>query len=135
MGQTATSSVSQVTVYSAQRTDSYTYSSSISGYTPTESATSGNTFIIVDAQVRNTGSNEIYASASDFSLSDPEGNRYDPQMYLGNDGLGYLQELFKNQQKRGKVLFQVPSTATNLILYYNFGNVISGPQLASWTIT
>jgi len=49
-------------------------------------------------------------------MSDSEGNRYDPEMYTGDDSMGYLKELYKSQKVRGKILFEVPQNAKNLKL-------------------
>jgi FlaG/FlaF family flagellin (archaellin) len=134
IGGTATNPERQVTVFSAQKKPSYTWVGSSSSYTFTEKAKAGNTFIIIDAEVKNIGSDRMYASSGDFSVSDSEGNRYDPVMYVGDDSLGYFKELYKSQKVRGKVVFEVPLNASNLVLYYDFGNLFSGTKLASWKI-
>jgi hypothetical protein len=134
IGQSATTSKQQVTVFSARKTSSYTWTGSTSSYTFTEKATSGKTFILVEAEIKNIGSDRMYASAGDFSISDSEGNRYDPELYAGEDALGLFQELYKNQKVKGKVVFEIPTSADNLILYYDFGDIISGTRLASWKI-
>lgn len=123
----------QVTVSSVQKTSTY-YWTGVSGTKYPTTAKSGNTFIFIDAVVKNIGSDRMYASAGDFSMSDSEGNRYDPAMYSGDDSLGYFTELYKNQKVSGKVLFEVPQTAKSLVLYYDFGNAFSGTKLASWKI-
>jgi DNA-directed RNA polymerase subunit RPC12/RpoP len=132
IGQMASNPERQVTAYSAQKVSSYTVT--FSNYPITTQAKSGNIFIFIDTEVKNIGSDRIYASAGDFSMSDSEGNRYDPEMYTGDDSLGYFKELYRNQKARGKVLFEIPLTAKNLKLYYDFGNLFSGTKLASWTI-
>jgi hypothetical protein len=134
IGGTATNPERQVTVFSVQKVPSYTWVGSSSSYKFTENAKTGNTFIIVDAEVKNIDSDRMYASSGDFSISDSEGNRYDPEMYAGDDGLGYFKELYKSQKVRGKVIFEVPLHANNLVLYYDFGNLFSGTKLASWKI-
>ena len=138
VGQTATTNEKIVTVYTARKTTTYTWSGS-SGYQYPVNAKSGNTFIIIDAEIKYLGSesrstSSSYVSAGDFSMSDQDGNRYDPSVYMGDDGLGYFKELYKNQKVRGKVLFEVPQNVKGLKLYYDFGNVFSGIKLASWTI-
>jgi len=134
IGETASNPERQVTVYSAQKKSTYTWGGSSSSYIFTENAKAGNTFIIIDAEVKNIGSDRMYASTGDFSMSDSEGNRFDPEYYLGDDGLGYSKELYKSQKTRGKVLFEVPQSANKLKLYYDFGNLFSGTKLASWKI-
>jgi len=134
IGGTASNPDRTVTVFSAKKVPSYTWVGSSSSYKFTENAKAGYTFIIIDAEVKNIGSDRMYASSGDFSVSDSEGNRYDPEMYVGDDGLGYFKELYKSQKVRGKVVFEVPLNANNLILYYDFGNLFSGTKLASWKI-
>lgn len=134
IGQTASNPQKQVIVYSAQIIPSYTWKGISQSYTYTQKPSTGNTFILVDTEVKNIGSDRMYASAGDFSVSDSDGNRYDTTMYYGDDGLGYLKELYQNQKTRGKVIFEVPTGSKQLKLYYDFGNLFSGTQLASWKI-
>jgi len=134
IGGTASNPDRTVTVFSAPKTTTYSWTGASGTKYPT-TAKIGNTFIMVDAEVKNIGSDRMYASAGDFSMSDSEGNRYDPTMYTADDSFGYFTELYKNQKIRGKVLFEVPKSANNLILYYDFGNVFSGTKLASWKIS
>jgi hypothetical protein len=90
--------------------------------------------VIVDAEIKNIGSDSMYITMAKFSMSDSEGNRYDPELYVGDDGLSILKELYTNQKTRGKIVFQVPENARKLKLYYDFGNILIGTKLASWPI-
>lgn len=132
IGQMASNPERQVTPYSTQKVSSYTVT--FSNYPIITHAKSGKIFIFIDTEIKNIGSDRIYASAGDFSMGDSEGNRYDPEMYSGDDSFGYFKELYKTQKMRGKILFEVPQNAKNLKLYYDFGNLFSGINLASWPI-
>jgi len=134
IGQSVSNPERQVTVFSAQKNPTYTWRGAASSYTYTEQPKPGNTFIIVDTDIKNIGSDRIYASSGDFSMSDSEGNRYDPEFYAGDDGLSILQELYKNQKTRGKLIFEVPQNAKKLKLYYDLGNLFTGTKLASWSV-
>lgn len=133
IGETVTSQTEQITIFSAQKTPKYTWSYS-SSYKFTENANPGNIFVIIDAEIKNIGSDSMYITMAKFSMSDSEGNRYDPELYAGDDRLSILKELYTNQKTRGKVVFQVPENARKLKLYYDFGNILTGTKLASWSI-
>ena len=99
-----------------------------------ETASPGKIFVIVDAVIKNIGAQSIYASSTQFSITDSKGYKYDPDfMYFGDDGLK-IQQLYLNQLTRGKILFSIPSDATGLKLQYDFGNAISGPKLVTWPL-
>jgi hypothetical protein len=133
LGQTATTRDYAVTVFTATRTEQYRYYSEIFAQYSTETAEPGKTFLLIDAEIRYTGSESTYAGASDFSLEDSEGIRYDPEVvYLGNDDMGYFKELYPNQKVKGKILFIIPKYATGLKIYYNFGNLWTGTNLVYW---
>ena len=63
-----------------------------------------------------------------FSLVDSEGNRFDKEPFHGDGGL-MAGELEKNQYKKGKVLFEIPQNAKNLVVYYDLNGI-----LLSWKI-
>lgn len=134
IGETAKTSKVEVTVFSAKKTKSYNYYSDVFKTNVTEEAKPGKIFILVDAEIKNVGSDRIFVGASEFSITDSEGYKYDPVFYLGNDKLEDFKELFQNQKMRGKVLFEVPEKAQNLRLQYDFGNLFTGTKLASWPI-
>lgn len=95
MGETAKTTKREVTVYSAQKSNTYTWRGS-SGNVYTEAAPAGKTYIMVNVQIKNIGSDSLYASASDFSIADPNGYKYD-QKYASIDNELKSQELFQNQ--------------------------------------
>ncbi|HID40167.1 MAG TPA: DUF4352 domain-containing protein [Calditrichaeota bacterium] len=134
IGETAKTSKIEVTVFSAQKTKSYDYYSDIFKETMTEEAKPGKIFILVDAEIKNVGSNSVFVGSSEFSITDSEGYKYDPALYYGDDGLEMFKELYQNQKMRGKILFEVPENAQDLKLQYNFGNLFIGTKLASWSI-
>jgi hypothetical protein len=45
-----------------------------------------------------------------------------------------IKELYQNQKMKGKVLFEIPESATGLKIQYDFGNLMIGTKLASWVI-
>lgn len=122
----------QATVWSARRTQSYNWSTG--NYNFTEEAENGTTWLIVDAEVKNTGQDTLYASTGDFSLLDGTGNRYEPGLYLGDESFGYLHELSRNEKNRGKILFEVPPEARDLKISYDFGIPYGGTRVGSWPV-
>jgi len=134
IGDTAKTSVLKVTVISVDRTKSYQYYSDVLGKTMVETAPPGKDFVIADVLIKNVASDRVYVALFDFSLVDSDGYRYDPELYLGDDGIEFLQELYPEELIRGKVLFEVPEHATGLKIRYDFGDLFTGVKLASWTI-
>jgi len=116
----------EVTVYSIQKNISYT--SIFYNLTSVKEAANGNTFVIIDAQIKNIGADKITVFPHDFSIVASDGNRYEKIPYYGEDRLG-AGELKKNQHKRGILLFEVSQNAKNVALYYH----IKGKSLA-WKI-
>jgi len=134
IGESAKNSELEVTVISAEKTTSYQWESDYMDYISTETAGSGEQFILVDVEIKNIGSERAYVSTSEFSVSDSEGYRYDTEVYLGKDGLDVFKELYENQKVKGKIVFEVPDTASGLMLQYDFGNIFGDAQLVSWEI-
>ena len=134
IGETAKTSKVEVTVFSAKKTKSYNYYSDVFKTNVTEEAKPGKIFILVDAEIKNVGSDRVFVGASEFSITDSEGYKYDPIPYLGSDELETIKELYQNQKMRGKILFEVPEKAQNLRLQYDFGDLFIGTKLASWSI-
>lgn len=116
----------EVTVYSMQKNISYT--SIFYNVSSVKEASNGNTFVIIDAQIKNSGADKITVFPHDFSMVASDGNRYEKIPYYGEDRLG-AGELKKNQHKRGILLFEVPQNAKNLVLSYH----IKG-KLLTWKI-
>ncbi len=134
VGETANTSKIAVTVISAKKTDHYEYYSDILKETRIEQVSPGNTFVLVEIEIKNIGSDRTYEGSSDFSMVDSEGFKYDPELYYGNDGLEMIKELYQNQKMRGKVLFEVPEDAKGLKIQYDFGSLFTGVKLASWEL-
>jgi len=131
---TAQNSERQVTVYSASKAIAYKYGGP--AVTQVEYAKTGYTFVFVSTSVKNIGPDTITVSSGDFSIRDSEGNRFDPIIHQGtsNASLSYLADLDKNQSINWSIDFEVPLTAKNLALYYDFGNVSNSIRLAYWNI-
>lgn len=134
VGETAKTSKLEVTVLSVERTKAYQYYSDIFKEMMTEKAKPGNDFVIADVIIRNVGSDRVYVALGSFSLVDSNGYRYDPELFLGDDKIDFLQELYPGEVIRGKVLFEVPEQAIGLKIRYDFGNLFVGVRLASWEI-
>lgn len=134
IGQPASGDNARATVYSAQKVQAYTWTTSSSDYSYTEEAETGTSWLIVDVEVENTGSAPLSPSTWDFSLSDGAGNLYEPGVYYGNESFGYQEELSRNQKTRGKLLFGIPRDAQDLKLSYDFGTPYGGTQVATWSI-
>jgi len=131
---TAQNSEQQVTVNSAEKGIAYKYGEA--AVTQVEFAKTGYTFVFVSTNVKNIGPDTITVSGGDFSIRDPEGNRYDPIINKGtsNASLSYLTDLDTNQSISKTIDFEVPLTAKNLAVYYDFGNVSPSIRLAYWNI-
>ncbi len=123
-----------MTVLSVERTKAYQYYSDIFKEMMVEGAKPGKDFVIADVFIRNVGSDRVYVALGSFSLVDSNGYRYDPELYLGDDKLELLQELYPGEVIRGKILFEVPEHATGLKIRYDFGNLLTGVRLVSWEI-
>jgi hypothetical protein len=135
---TAQNSEQQVTVHSAEKGIAYKWGGVSGGiaWTRAEFAKTGYTFVFVRYDVKNIGPDTITVSGGDFSIRDPEGTRYDPIILMGtlSTNGSYLKDLDTNQSISGTIDFEVPLTAKNLALYYDFGNVSPGIRLAYWNI-
>jgi hypothetical protein len=134
IGQTASGDNAQATVWSARKVQAYNWSTSSSDYSYTEEAENGTVYLIIDAEVENTGSETLSPLTWDFSLGDGAGNQYEPGIYYGDESFGYQKELSRNQKARGKILFEIPEDAEDLKLYYDFGTRYGGTQVASWPV-
>lgn len=115
-----------VTVFSAQKTKTFT--SILFNVSTTKEAANGNTFVIIDAQIQNIGPDRITVIPHRFSIVDFEGNSFEKEPYHGSDWL-MAGELYKNQYKKGKVLFEIPQNSKNLVLFYDMNG-----KLFSWEI-
>jgi len=131
---TAQNSERQVTVSSASKGIAYKYGGP--AVMQVEYAKTGYTFVFVSTSVKNIGPDTITVSGGDFSIRDSEGNRFDPIIHKGtsNASLSYLTDLDKNESISGSIDFEVPLTAKNLAVYYDFGNVSNSIRLAYWNI-
>ncbi len=134
VGETAKTTKIEVSVISAQKAKSYNYYSDILKETQTEEASPGKLYVLVDTEIKNVGSDSVFVGYTEFSITDSEGYKYDPTMYLGQDGLEVIKELYQNQKMKGKILFEIPENAKNIKLQYDFGNLFFGTKLASWSI-
>jgi hypothetical protein len=132
VGQAASNAYQRVTVESAVRTDSYDYQHLSLGWV-TAHASSGNIFIIVDALVEDIGTEMLGANAWSFSMSDSQGFGYNLQAYYASDAFNDV-TLYPGQKTGGKMLFEVPVTATGLELAYDFGSYAIGLVLTTWAI-
>jgi len=131
---TAQNSERQVTVNSASKGIAFKYGGP--AVTQVEYAKTGYTFVFVSTSVKNIGPGTITVSGEDFSIRDPEGNRFDPILHHGTWNVSWsnLTDLDKNQTISRTIYFEVPLTAKNLVLYYDFGNVSPSIRLAYWNI-
>jgi hypothetical protein len=95
---------------------------------------SGNTFVILEVKVKQTGSGSEYVSGSDFWLIDSNGNKYDYDSgtYSIDGGLETT-DIYQNQQVSGKILFEIPDHLNNFKIQYNFGTSYS-PVLIEWNL-
>jgi hypothetical protein len=135
---TAQNSERQVTINSASKGIAFKWGGVSGGisWTRAEFAKTGYTFVFIKTTVKNIGSGAITASGKDFSLNDSEGNRFEPVNTLGTSNVSwsYQTNLEKNQSISSEIIFEVPLTAKNLVLYHDFGNVSPSIRLAYWNI-
>jgi hypothetical protein len=134
IGETAKTSKIEVTLKSIERVDYYEWYSDIVSQYYTQSAPEGKIYLLADIEIKNTGSDRVYVGSSEFSVTDSEGFRYDPELYLDEDGLEMFKELYQNQKMKGKILFEIPEEAKGLKLQYDFGSLFTGVKLASWNL-
>ena len=125
-GSTYSDSEQAVTVFSAQKTRSFT--SVFFNVSSTKEAAKGYTFVIIDAQIQNIGADRVTVIPHRFSIVDSDGNRFEKEPYHGSDWL-MSGELPKNQYKKGKVLFEIPHNSKELVLHYDLNG-----KLLSWKI-
>jgi len=134
LGEVAKTSKMEVVVISAEKTVSY-YNSL---WEEDVEAEKGKLFVIVETELKNVGSDVEYADPDDFSMSDSEGFKYDPEGgFLGADienALKYT-KLLPGERIAGKLVFEVPETVTGLKVKYNFGGIFGKPIIASWTLS
>jgi len=130
MGETAKWKGIEVTVKSAVKTSSYTWS----GGEYTEYADNGRTFIILDVNVKMVGDSSEYIYGGDFWLVDSNGYKYDCDSgtYLIDGGLEGT-DIYQNQQVDGKILFDMPISASGLKAQYNLESSYD-PLLVEWTL-
>jgi hypothetical protein len=132
IGEGASDGIKSVIVYSAKKTDRYSYSEA--NKTKSETSPKGKKFVIVNAGIKNIGAPFITVNPASFSITDSNHYKYDPySVYNGTDGLK-MQQLYLDQVSVGKILFAVPEGSIELRLQYDFGDLVSGPKLAEWPV-
>ncbi len=135
LGRAAKTSKISVKVTSVTKTDHYDYYSDTLEQTTTEEASPGKVFVIADVLIKKVGGDEVYAGSSKFSMIDSEGVRYDPEPSdQGDDKLIEFEETHLNQKMRGSVLFMVPEDAKGLKIWYDFGDLSTEIESASWDV-
>jgi len=108
VGEIAKTSKIEVNVISAQKVKSYDYYSDILKETMAQEASPGKTFVLIEAEIKNVGSDSAFVGSTELSITDSEGYKYDPTPYYGqsNDGLEMIKQLYQNQKMKGKVLLK-----------------------------
>src|SRR3989344_4278697 len=134
VGETAKTSLLEVTVFSVVKDDHYTWVSDITGDEMDKFSAKDKMFYLVDVEIKNIGMERAFLSATTFSMTDSNNYKYDPVMYIGGDRLDLFKELYLNQRMRGKVVFELPSNAKNIKLVYDFGDILLDVKLASWDV-
>ena len=132
IGEGASDGIKSVIVYSAKKTDRYSYSEA--NKTKVETAPKGKKFVLVNAGIKNIGAPFLTVNPTSFSITDSNHFKYDPYfMYNGTDELK-MQQLYLDQVSIGKILFVVPEGSNELRLLYDFGDIVIGPNLAEWPV-
>ena len=135
LGRAAKTSKISVKVISTTKTDHYDYYSDTLKQTTTEEASLGKVFVIAEVLIKKVGGDEVYAGSSKFSMIDSEGVRYDPEPSdQGDDKLVEFEETHLNQRMRGSVLFMIPEDAKGLKIWYDFGDLSTEIESASWDV-
>lgn len=134
VGEIAKTSKIEVNVITAQKVKSYNYYSDILEENQIQKVSPGKIYILVEAEIKNVGSDRAYVGYTTFSITDSEGYKYDPTMYFGTDGMDAFKELYNNQKMKGKILFEIPENSQKVKLQYDFGNLFTETKLASWSI-
>ena len=133
IGETAKTSKLEVTIISAEMERHYIYYYDFGGGNQ-RIASPENIYVIVEADIKNIGSDSTFVGSGDFSVTDSEGYKYDPESISGKDVLETRKELYSNQKVKGQILFEVPKSANDLKIQYNFGTAFTGTKLASWNV-
>jgi len=135
VGRAAKTSKISVKVTSATKTDHYDYYSDTLKQTTIEEASPGKIFVIANVLIKKIEGEGVYAGLSKFSMTDSGGVRYDPEpSYQGDDKLVELEEVHLNQKMRGSVLFEVPKDAKELKIWYDFEDLSTEVESASWDL-
>ncbi|MGP4063030.1 DUF4352 domain-containing protein [Halobacillus sp. H74] len=108
-----------VTIDSAKYTEAAEYTESKNGK-----------IITLDATIKNNGSEEIYADATEFTMATPDGNM--AEGYFGYNELELSGEIRDGKQLKGKLYFDVPE-AEYYELYYEPTFSWSGDEI-EWKI-
>ena len=139
VGETAKTKVLEVTVLSVSKTSSISYYSRSLNMTITHKADSQKVLIVLDVEIRNVGQDKLRAGADTFSVFGSQGFRYESKnlgfSFLGGEGfLDISKELFPGERIRGKVVFEVPETASGLRVLFDFTSFNVTVRFASWSI-
>ena len=132
LGEQAGNQYTEVCVVDVLRTDSYSWE--FYGQYEDIPAAQGKVFIVAFAGIRNIGLDRDFHGAMDFSMTDSYGRRYNAEVCLHTDAMELLQEMYRDQEMAGIVLFEVPEDATGLKIQYDFGSVLGRTKLVSWSI-
>jgi len=133
LGETAVTSEMEVTVISFEKKKSYY----LHDWEMNKKAESGKIFVIVNVELKNVSDDIQYASPDDFSMSDSENFKYDPEGgFLGADIGNALKhtELLPGEKVRGKLVFEIPENAIGLKIKYNFAGIFEKPKIVSWIL-
>ena len=132
IGETTKNTIPEVTVFSAQKSNAYEQSSSHS-HIAIKRASSGKTYVIANVEVKNNASYDMYVSVANFSIVDHDDYKYDSMMFSSIEDRLSEQKLFPNHRTRGNVVFEVPVSAVNLKVVYEFGRQ-NNVRLAYWRL-
>lgn len=98
----------------------------------TETSSTGQVFLIIEVEVKNTGTDSMYVTEGAFSVSDSDDYKYDPGWIWGEDEFPWLQELYPGNRAKGQIMFEVPEHATGLEIVYDMATIWEQPRLAIW---
>ena len=138
IGETLQSPEIEVTVSEAIITDSYEYYDETSESMATREASPGTSFLIVTAEIKNTGEVVKYRIGPEqMYASDSEGNEYEAYPSSAKDAMeGVLKEhydyLLPGKITSGKVVFIIPEGASSLKVFYK--QIWPPISLAEWVI-
>jgi hypothetical protein len=127
IGESVTLNNQQVTVLSKKQVKSVP-SSIIGTLTPGENSQ----LLLFNVEIKNTGSDTVHVSESDFVVSDEKGNQFNTLSETNTYYMGWYDDVMPNLKITRSVVFGLPKNISGVKISYNFGSSFSGAKIATW---